>query len=126
MTDENTSIDVLKKKIKKFTQVRDWEQYHSAKNLSMALSVEVAELMELFQWLHEKEMNDFCAVLENKCRIEEEIADIMMYALSFANVLDIDVSRAIHRKLALNEKKYPVEKVKGKAHKYTYYQENKS
>ncbi len=107
----------LTNKIRTFAQKRDWEQFHSAKNLAMALSVEVAEIVEHFQWLTQAESNNLDPV--KLAAIKEEIADVMIYLTRLADRLGIDPVQAAEEKLRLNEKKYPVEKAKGNAAKYT-------
>lgn len=106
LKDSTVTLSELKGKVKKFVGDRNWEQYHSPKNLAMSISIEAAELMEEFQWvdIHEsrniKETGDF----DN---IKEEIADIMIYCLSFSNSLDIDVADAIIKKIEKNENRFP-------------------
>ncbi len=107
----------LTKKIRAFAQKRDWEQFHSAKNLAMALSVEVAEIVEHFQWLTQAESNNLDPV--KLAEIRKEIADVMIYLTRLADRLGIDPVQAVEEKMRLNEKKYPVEKAKGNAAKYT-------
>ena len=121
MRDIDTTIKQLKNKIEKFVKERDWEQYHSPKNLSISLAIEVAELMEKFQWLTTEESKTLHLDKEKRQEIEDELADIGVFLLNLCNVLDVDLSTAIKRKLAKNNKKYPAKLVKGKAHKYTYY-----
>ena len=119
MNDSDTQIEELKKRIFAFAQERDWEQFHSPKNLSMAISAEAAELMEHFLWQSaESSRQD---VLENPLRdkITEEIADILIFAIEFANVAKIDIASAITEKMKKNALKYPVEKAKGTSAKYT-------
>jgi len=121
MSDQNASIQELKDKIKSFVKERDWEQYHSPKNLSMSLAIEVAELMEIFQWLTIEQSKEVAIDPVQKEKIQDEIADIAVYLLNLCNVLDVDISDAIIAKLKKNEKKYPAELVKGKSRKYTHY-----
>ena len=108
----------LKRRIKGFIQERDWEQYHAPKNLAMALSVEVTEILEIFQW------KDSGAELTGKEQqaLQEEIGDVMIYLLELADKFGIDPVQAAEQKLILNEKKYPAEVVRGRAEKYTEYQ----
>ena len=108
----------LKKTIKDFIQARDWEQYHAPKNLAMALSVEVAEIIEIFQW---KE-GDQELTAEEVEGLRQEIGDVLVYLLELADHFGIDIIQAARDKMALNAKKYPVERVKGKAWKYTEYE----
>ena len=119
MNDSDIHIEEFKKRILAFAQERDWEQFHSPKNLSMAISAEAAELMEHFLWQSaESSRQD---VLENPLRdkIIEEIADILIFAIEFANVAKIDIASAITEKMKKNALKYPVEKAKGTSAKYT-------
>jgi len=119
--DSIITITQLKKKLSKFVKDRDWEQYHSPKNLSMSIAIEAAELMEMFQWLNIEESHKS---LKNKKQLEaikDELADISLYVLEFCNLFDIDLSSAIIRKMKKNAKKYPAHLVRGKSHKYTYY-----
>ena len=102
-----------------FAAARDWEQFHSPKNLAIALSVEVAELVEEFQWLSEPESKALDA--ERRERVRLELADVFIYLLRLADRLDVDLMRAADDKIALNERKYPAERVRGDARKYTEY-----
>lgn len=118
-TDSATTISELKAKILAFARERDWEQFHSPKNLSMALAAESGELMEHFLWASTDQSSRVAADPAKRIKIAEELADIVIYALEFANVTGLDVSAAIEAKIATNAKKYPVEKAKGRADKYT-------
>ena len=107
----------LIKKLREFAKDRDWDQFHSPKNLSMALSVEVAEVVEHFQWLTEEQSKN----LPND-KLEEvatELADTFIYLTRLADKLEIDLLAAAHSKIEVNERKYPVGKAKGNAKKYT-------
>lgn len=117
MQDNTTTINDLKAVIKKFVEEREWEQYHSPKNLSMQIAAEAAELMELFLWVDSKE--SITAVEKNREAVEHEIADIAHAIICFCNRTNIDLAAAIEKKMALNAQKYPVEKSKGKCVKYT-------
>jgi dCTP diphosphatase len=113
--DSHATLESLKQKIKQFVDERDWAQFHSPKNLSMLLSVEAAELMEIFLW----SMTDSEKRLEQKrIEVEHELADIAFSLLNFCARYNIDLSTALERKLVLNAQKYPIEKSKGKALKY--------
>jgi dCTP diphosphatase len=107
----------LIKKLRKFAAERDWEQFHSPKNLSMALSVEVAEILEHFQWLTEEQSRN----LDQKilAKVKEEIGDTQIYLARLADQLGIDPLLAAQEKLRKSAEKYPVEKAKGRANKYT-------
>jgi NTP pyrophosphatase (non-canonical NTP hydrolase) len=111
-----TELDGLREQLREFARERDWEQFHSPKNLAMALTVEAAELLEVFQWLTESEscLPDAAA----RAAAEEEIADVLLYLVRIADQLGIDPVAAANRKLAANARKYPVEKARGSAKKY--------
>jgi len=108
----------LKSSIKAFIQVRDWEQYHAPKNLSMALSVEAAEIVEIFQW----KKNDEPLSQTEQEHLRQEIGDVLVYLLELADKFEIDIVQAAKDKMILNKKKYPEKAVKGKSNKYTDYQ----
>ena len=97
--------------IRKFAFDRDWDKFHAPKNLAMALSVEVAELVEIFQWLTEEESYELDA--ETRGHLQEEVGDILIYLTGLAAKFDINPIEAAHEKLRRNVKKYPVEKFKG-------------
>ena len=107
----------LTKKIRAFAQNRDWDQFHSPKNLAMALSVEVSEVVEHFQWLTQEESNRLDPAKLKEIR--QEIGDVMIYLVRLADRLGIDPLQAADDKIQINEKKYPVEKSRGLAAKYT-------
>ncbi len=111
-------MEELKSTINNFIQARDWKQYHAPKNLAMALSVEAAEIVEIFQWKKADEPLS-TADLEH---LRQEIGDVLVYLLELANKYDIDIVQAAKDKMILNDKKYPEEVVKGKSNKYTEYQ----
>jgi len=110
-------IKEIQDKLAKFTEERDWDQFHSPKNLVMALTSEVGELNELFQWLTEEQssMKDDIVKVEE---IRKEIADIFIYLLRLADKLDIDIEEAVREKIEINAKKYPIDLAKGNATKY--------
>jgi dCTP diphosphatase len=112
-------LEDLRSAIRAFIRERDWEQFHSPKNLAMALSVEVAEIVEHFQWLTEEQSNNLLP--EKRAKVREEIGDVMIYLTELAEKLGIDPVEAAKAKVAINEQKYPAELVKGKASKYTEY-----
>ena len=104
--------------IKEFIHDRDWEQYHAPKNLAMALSVEAAEIVEIFQWKKpEDQLGD-----EEQEALRQEIGDVLIYLIELADKFEIDIVEAAKHKLTLNQKKYPAELVRGKAEKYTEYE----
>ncbi|MDB4470859.1 nucleotide pyrophosphohydrolase [Deltaproteobacteria bacterium] len=121
MTDLQITLHELKERMATFVRERDWEKFHNPKNLSMSISIEAAELMEHFQWLTEQQSKQ----LEPEAlqEIGEELADIVLYSLSLANFLQLDLAETVLAKMAKNERKYPKDQVRGKAHKYTYYQQ---
>ncbi len=118
-TDATATLADLKQRVLAFARERDWEQFHSPKNLSMALAAEAAELMEHFLWAEPAASQVRAAEPARRRDIEDELADVVIYALEFANVTGIDLAAAIDAKLAANAKKYPVEKARGRADKYT-------
>ena len=113
MSDNKTTIQGLKSLVQAFVDARDWQQFHSPKNLSMSLSIEAAELMELFQWLDLDEAKDAMKTGADRENAIDEIADVLIYALAFCNSNDIDVAEAVTRKMGKNNQKYPVDKFKG-------------
>ncbi len=117
--DENTTIGTLKKEVLAFAQERDWEQFHSPKNLSMAIAAEAAELMEPLLWVTPAESRAVMARPDKRAALQDELADIVVYCLEFANQTGIDLSSAITAKMARNAAKYPVEKARGRSEKYT-------
>ncbi len=119
MSDGATTVAELRARVLAFVRERDWEQFHAPKNLSMALAAETGELMEHFLWMSPEQSRTVVQDPEKRRKIEEEIADVVIYALEFANMTGIDVAAAIERKLAVNAKKYPVEKARGRSDKYT-------
>ena len=117
----NADLNSLKEKLRDFAEQRDWDQFHSPKNLSMALIAEAAELVEHFQWLTEKESAQL-----NEDKLEEvrqELADIQIYLIRIADKLNVDLLEAVTDKMKINETRYPAEKVKGQHKKYTEYED---
>jgi len=112
-------LEELKERLRVFVAERDWDQFHSPKNLAMALSVEAAELVELFQWLTEEESATLDT--ERRRRAAEELADVLWYLVRIADRLDIDLLQAAGEKLERNAVKYPAEQVRGQARKYDEY-----
>ncbi|UTV87514.1 nucleotide pyrophosphohydrolase [Cobetia amphilecti] len=108
----------LQFKLSEFSKDRDWEKFHSPKNLAMALSGEAGELLEIFQWMTEEQSK--LATENNSCkqRISEELADVFIYALMLANKTGIDIEDAVERKISINNNKYPISSSKGNAVKY--------
>ncbi|MFP5384765.1 MAG: nucleotide pyrophosphohydrolase [Bacteriovoracia bacterium] len=104
--------------IEQFTQERDWDQFHSVKNLAMALNVEASELLEIYQWISEAESNELHQDSKLKTRIEDEIADIFIYLLRIIKKTDTNLEVAVKNKMQKNREKYPVELSRGSAKKY--------
>ncbi len=115
----NMETDHIRNTMRKFVSERDWDQFHSPKNLAMALSVEVAELLEHFQWLGEQESHTLDS--EKRQQVSYEMIDVLIYLVRLSDKLDIDLNLAFTEKMKINAEKYPVEKVKGSARKYTEY-----
>lgn len=113
-------LDALRERLRGFVRERDWEQFHSPKNLAMAMIVEAAELVEHFQWATEQESRE---VTPEKCaQVAQEIADTFIYLLRLADVLGIDLIDAAHAKMDINARKYPADQARGRNDKYTAYQ----
>ena len=121
MTDSKT-LNTLTQQLRDYADARDWQQFHSPKNLAMALSVEAAELVEIFQWLTEEESGNLTST--QRQQTEHELADIFLYLLRMADRVDVDIVDAAKKKILINEKRYPAEKVRGSSKKYTAYQED--
>ncbi len=119
MTDSSTTLAEVKGRVMAFARERDWEQFHAPKNLAMALAAEAGELMEHFLWCSPAESAAIARDPAKRGKIADELADVVIYALEFANATGLDVASAIEAKMAANAQKYPVEKAKGRADKYT-------
>ncbi|MES9942727.1 MAG: nucleotide pyrophosphohydrolase [Candidatus Thiodiazotropha sp. 6PLUC2] len=113
------SLDNLNKRLKAFAQSRDWEQFHTPKNLAMAMIAECAELVEHFQWLTPEQSMDLSK--EKHEEVALEMADILIYLIRCAERMDIDLIAATERKIAINEARYPEEKVRGDARRASEY-----
>ncbi|MGB5748411.1 MAG: nucleotide pyrophosphohydrolase [Desulfobacterales bacterium] len=113
----NADLDMLKHRLRDFADTRDWNQFHSPKNLCMALGVEVAEITEHLQWLTEDQSKNLPRYKLDE--VATELADTLLYLVRLADKLDIDLLAAAFAKIELNEQKYPVEKSRGNAKKYT-------
>jgi NTP pyrophosphatase (non-canonical NTP hydrolase) len=111
------NLEETKLRLREFCKARDWDQFHSPKNLAMALSVETAELLEHFQWLTEAQSAALPA--DKLAAVAQEIADVQIFLVRLADRLDVDIEAAVAAKLVLNEQKYPVDKARGNALKYT-------
>ncbi|MEW5757608.1 MAG: nucleotide pyrophosphohydrolase [Pseudomonadota bacterium] len=119
MNTPDDPLQVLQARLRAFAAERDWEQFHAPKNLTMALSVEVAELMEHFQWLSEEQSRQLSE--EQRREVALELADVFLYLLRLADQLGVDLAATAAQKIALNAEKYPAERVRGKSDKYTKY-----
>ena len=113
MDDTNTTITDLKTFVEDFVQERDWSQFHNAKNLSMALAIEAGELMDVFKWSTAEECNTMMSEESSRQEAVDELADVLIYAIAFANRNNINISNAIDQKMVKNRKKYPTDKFKG-------------
>ncbi len=114
MNDSDTSIGVLRDLVRHFVDERNWSQFHAPKNLSMALAIEAAELMEHFQWITPEESHLAENQPEKHLAVREELADVICYALAIANVLQIDIATAVEQKVRKNAEKYPIDQFRGR------------
>ena len=112
--DEQTTLAQLKEQIREFVDARDWNQFHAPKNLSMSLAIEVAELMEHFQWISVEESRQLKSDPARLQAIGEEIADVFAYLLALANALDLDLAETFTRKMAKTIAKYPADQFRGR------------
>src|SRR5215470_9676676 len=115
MSDETNTVADLRRAVAEFVDARDWRQFHNPKNLAMSIAIEAAELMEHFQWLDLPESGRIGESPRDIGDIREELADVLCYALSLANVLEIDVSTALREKLVKNNAKYPADRFRGRS-----------
>ncbi len=119
LSDETTTTGDLKRLVQAFVSERDWGKYHNAKDVAIAINVEAAELLELFEWVREHEIP---ALLEDEAKrrhLGEELADVILLCLNLASVADLDVADTVGRKLEKNRMKYPADLVRGNYRKYT-------
>ena len=115
--DAVTKLDRLRDELRAFTAARNWQSFHSPKNLAMALSVEAAELLEVFQWMTEADSRNLDPAA--RAAASEEIADVLLYLILLSDALDMDAIAAAERKMVANAQKYPVDKARGTSAKYT-------
>jgi NTP pyrophosphatase (non-canonical NTP hydrolase) len=115
------ALDDLRARVRAFVAERDWDQFHSPKNLAMALSVEAAELLEIFQWLTEAESDALSDA--QLAAVRDEMADVLVYLLRIADRLDVDLLAAAADKMRRNAEKYPADRARGRADKYTAYED---
>jgi NTP pyrophosphatase (non-canonical NTP hydrolase) len=113
MNDKETTILELKNFVEDFVQEREWSQFHNAKNLSMALTIEAGELMDIFKWNSSEECENMMSEKNTRQEATDELADIMIYAIAFANRNNINISNAIDQKMIKNRIKYPADKYRG-------------
>lgn len=118
---KNIDLQKLNADIETFVNERDWDQFHSVKNLAMALSVESSELLEIFQWMTEKDSNAVNADPKNMQKVEDEVADIFLYLMRIISKTDIDLEKVVRAKMKKNAEKYPASVVKGSSKKYDEY-----
>jgi len=118
---QNLNVSKLIEDIRQFAKDRNWQPYHTPKNLSMALSVEASELVEIFQWLSAEESFEIKNSPDKLEKVEDEIADILVYLVRIVDILNIDINKAIVHKMKKNAEKYPVDKAHGNAKKYNEY-----
>ena len=116
---ESVTTDGVNSEIRAFVHARDWEQFHTPRNLVLALTGEVGELAEIIQWKTDQEVVELLKTSDGRAAIEAELADVATYVLRLADVMEIDLDAAIRAKLELNASRYPVDQVRGKAIKYT-------
>jgi dCTP diphosphatase len=116
-THDTRALADLRDTLRQFAAERDWDQFHSPKNLAAALSVEAAELLERFQWVTEAESRALPAA--EIARVREEMADVLLYLIRLADKLDVDLLAAARDKIAVNAQKYPADKARGRATKYS-------
>ena len=114
MSDGQTTVGNLRELVEQFVAQRDWHQFHTPKNLSMALAIEAAELMEHFQWLTSDESRAVAGDLAKVASVAEELADVVCYSLALANELGVDISTAVRDKMLKNAEKYPADQYRGR------------
>lgn len=112
-------IEKIKEATRKFVQEREWEQYQTPKNMSIALTIEAAELMEIFQWLNDEEVLQIKHNKDKIKQIKDEVIDIFYWIIRLSDVLDINLETAFWEKLRKNEEKYPIHLCRGNSKKYT-------
>lgn len=112
-------LQQVSQRLLEFARSRDWEQFHAPKNLAMALTVEAGELMEHFQWLSEEQSENLSDAKRQE--VAYEVADVFIFTIRLAQRLGIDLAKVVDQKISINEQKYPADKVRGSAKKYTEY-----
>lgn len=114
MSDERTTVEALREMVARFVSARQWEKFHSPKNISMALAIEAAELMEHFQWLTTDASRKLSHDPDRRAAVAEELADVLCYSLALANEMNIDIATSMRDKMAKNEQKYPADEFQGR------------
>ena len=114
LSDSTTTVEQLKQVVREFVDQRDWQQFHAPKNISMAMAIEVAELMEHFQWISVEQSRMIADDADKKTAVGEELADVICYGLALANEMNIDIASALNQKMVKNRQKYPAETFKGR------------
>lgn len=122
MLDDETTLHNLREQVRAFARERDWEQFHTVKELATAIAIEAAELMEPLLWMTPQDAEQALARSSTRRQVEEELADVLILSLSMANRLNLDVAQIVGAKLRANAAKYPAALVRGSARKYTYYE----
>lgn len=112
--DTDTTVAELRSLVARFVAERDWEQFHDPKNLAMSIAIEAAELMEHFQWIRSDQLDAVTHDARSMALVREELADILAFAIAFANTLGIDIARAMADKMQKNAEKYPAERFRGR------------
>ena len=113
-SDSRSTVSELKEMVEQFVSERDWHQFHTPKNLSMAMAIEVGELMEHFQWITGEESRNIHNTPEKKEAVAEELSDVLCYCMAIANEMDIDIAQSMTSKMQKNRAKYPVKEFKGR------------
>lgn len=119
MEDKKTSIKQLKNIVRKFCELRNWDQFHGPKDLAIGIVTEAAELLDHFRFKSEAEARKYLTNKNKRSEVEEEVADTLFMLLRFAQMYNIDVTKALKRKIGINNEKYPIRKSKGSNKKYT-------
>ncbi len=117
--DKHIALQDLREAVENFSKVRDWHKFHTPKEMAIAVSIEVGELLELFLWKKDKEISKLLTKKKFRTQVEDEFADIIHACLAFANYADIDITTAFLKKLEKTAANYPISKSKGKNKKYT-------
>jgi dCTP diphosphatase len=118
------SLAAIAARLRDFRAARNWERFHTPRSLAVSIAVEAGELLEQFQWVGDAELDEHVKL--HRDSIREELADVVIYAVQLADVLDVRIAEAVHDKIELNESRYPVEAARGSARKYTELSEDDS